>query len=69
MELLGTDSCRGTVPMELPVPNSSMQHREPKSEIDDTGHFLQGALCRAHAHILEDILGYFVHLLHQSDIL
>jgi hypothetical protein len=24
---------------------------------------------RAHAHILEDILGYFVHLLHQSDIL
>ena len=31
--------------MELPVPNSSMQHREPKSEIDDTGQILQGASC------------------------
>jgi hypothetical protein len=40
MDPLGTDSCRVTVPMELPVPNGSMQHREPKSEIDDTGHFL-----------------------------
>jgi hypothetical protein len=28
--------------MELPVPNCSLQHREPKSEIDDTGHFLLG---------------------------
>ena len=45
IELLGTDSCRGTVPMELPVPNSSMHHREPKSEIDDTGLTLQGASC------------------------
>ena len=31
--------------MELPVPNCSMQHREPKSEIDDTGQFPQGASC------------------------
>jgi hypothetical protein len=30
---------------------------------------LSAASIRAHAHILEDILGYFVHLLHQSDIL
>ena len=43
--LLGTDTCRGTVPMEPPMPDSSMRHREPKSEIDDTGHFLQGASC------------------------
>ncbi len=46
IELLGTDSCRGTVPMEPPMSNSSMQHRELKSEIDDMGHFLQGALGR-----------------------
>ena len=34
------------VPMPVLVPslNSSMQHRELKSEIDDMGHFLQGAL-------------------------
>ena len=44
MEQLDTDSCRGTVPMEPPMPNCSMHHREPKSEIDDTGQFLQGAL-------------------------
>jgi hypothetical protein len=35
----------GTVPRQESVPNSSMQHREPKSEIDDTGQILQGALC------------------------
>ena len=49
MELLdtSTDSCRGTVPMEPPMPtcNFSMHHREPKSKIDDTGQFLQGASC------------------------
>jgi len=43
MEQLDTDSCRGTVPMEPPMPNCSMRHREPKSEIDDTGQILQGA--------------------------
>jgi hypothetical protein len=31
--------------MEPPMSNGSMRHREPKSEIDDTGHFLQGASC------------------------
>jgi hypothetical protein len=36
MNPLGTDSCRGTVHMELPVPNESMHHREPKREIDVT---------------------------------
>ena len=45
MDPLGTDSCRGTVSMELPMSNGSMRHREPESEIDDMGHFLQGALC------------------------
>jgi hypothetical protein len=40
---LGTNSCRGTVSMKLPVPNRSMRHRDSKSKIDDTGHFLQGA--------------------------
>jgi hypothetical protein len=48
MDPLGTDSCRGTVPMEPPMSNGSMHHREPKCEIDDTGHFLQGALCTIH---------------------
>jgi hypothetical protein len=47
MDPLGTDSCRETVAMELPVPNESMQHRELKSEIDDTRMILrmQGASC------------------------
>jgi hypothetical protein len=31
IELLDTDSCRGTVPMEPPMSNSSMRHREPIS--------------------------------------
>ena len=45
MEQLGTDSCRGTVPMEPPMPNCSMGHQNPDLDFDDTGHFLQGALC------------------------
>ena len=53
MEQLGTDSCRGTVPMELPVPNCSMQHREPKSEIDDTRMILQGASCTIAAQLAD----------------
>jgi hypothetical protein len=36
IELLDTDSCRGTVPMEPPMSNSSMRHRELKDEIDNT---------------------------------
>jgi hypothetical protein len=31
--------------MEPPMSNGSMHHREPKSEIDDTGQILQGASC------------------------
>jgi hypothetical protein len=45
MDPLGTDSCRGTVPMEPLMSNGSMHHWEPKSETYDTGHFLQGASC------------------------
>ena len=45
MELLGTDSCRETVPMELSVPNSSMQHPDPDLDFDDTRMVLQGASC------------------------
>jgi hypothetical protein len=45
MDPLGTDSCRGTVPMEPPMSNSSMRHQNPDLDFDDTGHFLQGALC------------------------
>jgi hypothetical protein len=42
MELLDTDSCRGTIPMEPPMSNSSMRHQNPDFDFDDTGHFLQG---------------------------
>ena len=42
MELLDTDSCRGTVPMETPMSNSSMRHQNPDLDFDDTGHFLAG---------------------------
>jgi hypothetical protein len=45
MDPLGTDSCRRTVPMEPPMSNGSMHHREPKSEIDDTRMILKGASC------------------------
>jgi hypothetical protein len=50
MEQLDTDSCRGTVPMEPPMPNYSMRHQNPVGDFDDTGHFLQGALCTIAAH-------------------
>jgi hypothetical protein len=42
IELLDTDSCRGTVPMEPPMSNSSMRHQNPDSDFYDTGHFLHG---------------------------
>jgi hypothetical protein len=45
MDPLGTDSCRGTVPMEPLMSNGSMHRREPKSEIDDTRMILHGAYC------------------------
>jgi hypothetical protein len=35
-----------------------MHHREPKSEIDDTGHFLQGASCTRAASRLISRLGF-----------
>ena len=34
IELLGTDSCRGTVPMEPPMSNSSMHHADPDPDLD-----------------------------------
>jgi hypothetical protein len=40
MELLDTDSCRGTVPMEPPMSNSSMRHQNPDLDFDDTRDFL-----------------------------
>ena len=44
-ELLDTDSCRGTVPMEPPMSNISMRHQNPNLNFDDTRIFLQGASC------------------------
>jgi hypothetical protein len=41
------------------VPNSSMQHREPKSEIDDTGQILQGASCTIAAAMVAKVGGVF----------
>ena len=52
MDPLGTDSCRGTVPMEPPMSNSSMRHQNPDLDFDDTGHFLQGAIYTIAARIL-----------------
>jgi hypothetical protein len=40
MEQLDTDSCRGTVPMEPPMPNCSMHHQNPVGDFDDTGQIL-----------------------------
>jgi hypothetical protein len=40
IELLDTDSCRGTVPMEPPMSNSSMRHQNPVGDFDDTGQIL-----------------------------
>jgi hypothetical protein len=52
MELLDTDSCRGTVPMEPPMSNSSMRHQNPVGDFDDTGQILQGASCTIAARVL-----------------
>jgi hypothetical protein len=43
MELLNTDSCRETVPMEPPMSNSSMRHQNPDVDFDDTGQILLGS--------------------------
>jgi hypothetical protein len=57
MELLNTDSCRETVPMEPPMSNSSMRHQNPVGDFDNTGQILQGALCTiAAAHDLLNLL-------------
>jgi hypothetical protein len=45
MELLDTDSCRGTIPMDPPMSNSSMSHQDPDLDFDDTRIILQGASC------------------------
>ena len=52
MELLDTDSCRGTVPMEPPMSNNSMRHQNPDLDFDDTLIILQGALCTIAASLL-----------------
>jgi hypothetical protein len=49
IELLGTDSCRVIVSMELPVPNSSIQHPDPDSDFDDMRIILKGASCTIRA--------------------
>jgi hypothetical protein len=41
MELLDTDSCRGTVPMGPPMSKSSMRHQNPDLDFDDTRDFLR----------------------------
>jgi hypothetical protein len=46
IELLGTECCRETVPMERPVPNSSMQHPDPDLDFDDMRMCLTGGWCR-----------------------
>ena len=43
MDPLGTDSCRGTVPMEPPMSHGSMRHQNPDLAFDDTRIILQGA--------------------------
>jgi hypothetical protein len=45
MDPLGTDSCRGTVPMEPPMSNGSMRHQNPNLDFDDTRVILQGTSC------------------------
>jgi hypothetical protein len=40
MDPSGTDSCRGTVPMEPLMSNGSMEHQNPDLDLDDTGHIL-----------------------------
>jgi hypothetical protein len=48
MDPLGTDSCRGIVPMEPPMCNGSRHAPSgtfKKNETDDTRDFLQGASC------------------------
>jgi hypothetical protein len=52
--------------MEPPMSDGSMHHREPESEIDDPGHFLQGASCPIAAHTrtnvwLQPYLAYYKH--------
>ena len=39
------DSCRGTVPMEPQMSNSSMRHPDQDLDSDDTRIILQGASC------------------------
>jgi hypothetical protein len=38
--------------MEPPMSNGSMRHQNPDLDFDDTGHFLQGALCTIAAHLV-----------------
>ena len=62
MEQLDTDSCRGTVPMEPPMPNCSMHHQNPVhiGDFDDTGQILQGASCTIAA-LISQLDGFSRH--------
>ena len=56
IELLDTDSCRGTVPMEPPMSNSSMRHPDPDLDFDDTRMILQGDSCTIAALVAARVL-------------
>ena len=53
IELLDTDSCRGTVPMEPPMSNSSMRHQNPDLDFDDTRMIMHGVFCTIAAMVAE----------------
>jgi hypothetical protein len=45
------------------MPNCSMRHQNPVGDFDDTGHFLQGALCTIAALLLNLVLNLVLSIL------
>ena len=43
--------------MEPPMSNRSIWHQNPDVDFDDTGHFLQGALCTIAAAVVAATVG------------